>query len=187
MRGKDWPNVAEVAEVLDKTERTVRRLCESGKLIHRKEGKAYLIDPASLEEYILETSSAEDIMSDRGQAADVHRTSSEEDEDIAQASSATHRTSSADLDRTSDKDADVNSENADIHRTSDILPSELAVLSHKLRISEEAIRASHDDMSDIAGLIFERLCFEYRRNERIQKILIKLLKELQADSKLGNR
>jgi len=143
-----WLDVAETAVSIGLSERQTRRLCEDDKLIYRKEGKAYFIDPASVEQFI------------------SNRLSANPDGDI--------RTSSADVERTSDIDADVLSD----------MPADIAALSRRLWTSIQAVRTSHDDMSDMADQFFQRLAFEHRRNRTIEECLQEIIVDLNLQPKM---
>lgn len=172
LSGDNWPDVAETAARIGRSERQTRRLCEDGKLAHRKDGKAYFIDPASVEQFISEASRkplpAED-MSDspdpESSSRPVSVAEAEPDADI--------RTLTPDANRSSDTDADT--------------PTDIETLSIQLRSSIQAVRTSHESMSDIAEQVFQHLAFEYRRNRDIEGWLQEMITELNIQPAVKSR
>ena len=162
MAGENWLDVATAAAQAGKSERQIRRWCESSKLDHRMEKGAYLIDPTSLEQLISETlrekSSTENVMSDNG--------NSPKSENLSP--------SAAKLDALPDED--IRTSCADVRE--DSMPTNLSVLFDKLRTSEQAVRVSQDALFSTADLLFQRLRFEYRRNRSIENGLQDMIAEL---------
>lgn len=156
LSGENWPNVAEAAARSGKTDRHIRRLCESGKLDHRKDGKSYLIDPASLEQLVSETSSPKDSKSAKDRSE-----------------SLTSSVAGSDTEPVEDTRPP-----ADKDRTSDILPTDIKALSHQLQTSIQTVRTSQETMSEVTGQLLQRLHFEYVRNRGIEQGLQSMIAEL---------
>jgi len=176
LSGENWPNVAEAARRSGKSERHIRRWCESGKLAHRKDGKAYFIDPDSLEQLISETSSTEDTKSDKDQSENLSNpvagSDAEADADI--------RTFPADINRTSDI-------GEDIKRILPDISTDIKILSKKLRTSIKSVQISQDAMSDVADQLFQHLCFQYHRNRDVESRLQNMIAELNIQPGISSR
>lgn len=199
---QEWVSVAVSAKRSGRTNRHLRRLCERGILVHRKEGNAYFIDPVSLEQYMSENSKEQP--TSRTSSPDIGRTS-EKGADINQTSPAVkgpaspvdkHTTSGP---NTSDITAakiptcpdmsdrcpqKADTDQADTDALSLSAPADIAILSQELRTARQAVLRSSEDLSEIAELLFECLCSEYRKNQKVQNALIHLLNELQTPADL---
>lgn len=177
MADDSWLDVASSARLAGKSERQIRRWCEAGKLVHRMEKGAYLIEPASLEKLIAETSREE---YDGGDAVS-------DDADGSRAESPSPSAPEPDP----PSEADIPQSFPKANRTSDmdedITPADIAALSEKLRTSKQTLQKSQEAMSETADLLFQRLCFENRRNRDMEGRLQAIVEELGIKPVLHSR
>ena len=140
--GEEWLTSAEAATQSGRTPRHITRLCEQGKLVCRKEGKAYLIDPVSLEQFISEASSkeapTEDTMPSKGHSSQLETTPSplpkpdgQPEKDIQTSSTDMNRTSDigTDIDQDFADMSDVRNTRADVRRTKGINRKAISIMS----------------------------------------------------------
>lgn len=192
MNSESWLSSAEAAARLSKTDRTIRRLCKSGKLVHRKEGKAYLIDPTSLEQFMSESakkpSSTQAVVSD-SPSSGIQAALTAEPAAVTQEPSAdTTRTSGMDADRdfdVSDTPPDNSSEEIEIEQDgADIAEKELQqALAEVRKALKERVDTENRCIARFENVL-AHLDGKYRaereRNKKVQESLKRLLAELQA-------
>lgn len=169
MDTQNWFSVSQVAEILNVSDRHVRRLCEAQKLTSIKDGKSYQINPDSV--YQLKGKD-ESIPKDSLKLNPEPQIQTEPKSEAPPTPSPNKPTAS-----------DIRTSKEDNQRTSDIgknpvtdidgeVPADIYYLAQELVTSVKTMQRTSD-------MLIQRIWFEHKRNEKLQKDFADLLQTLR--------
>ena len=183
---KSWISVAEAAQLLQKTDRHVRRLCNAGTLDHRMDGKAYLVSIESVHALLPDASEAtEEPVSESSTSPDVDA----QDTSAVPDRRVVSRAPKAEFEDLEPK-ADTASSTADILRTSDmaadVQTQECPDMSGLL-VELEKARRTQESLLTAAAMLIRHFRSNQVASDNLSGVLADLLPASQASTNPARR